>query len=64
MPFMWECFQTWVNVEIHGGVRLYGSGRGLVWISVAMPEPGPGFVIVLGGTLSLALLVSSFDVSN
>lgn len=54
----------WVNVEIYGGVRLYGSGRGLVWISVAMPGPGPGFVIVLDGTLSLVLLVSSFNVSN
>lgn len=51
----------WVNVEICGGVRLCRSGRGLVWLSVAMSEPGPSFVVVLGDTLSLVLLVSSFS---
>lgn len=51
----------WVNYEIYGGVRLFRSGRGLVWVPVAMSEPGPSFVIVLDGMLSLVLFVSSFS---
>lgn len=51
----------WVNEEIYGGVRLFISGRALDWVSVAMSEPGPSFVIVLDGTLSLVFLVSSFS---
>lgn len=54
-------FQMWVNAEIYGGVRLYSSGRGLVWLSVAMSGPGPSLVIVLDGTLPLVLLISSFS---
>lgn len=49
----------WLNDEIYGETSR--SGRGLVWVSVAMSEPGPSFVIVLDGTLSLVLLVSSFS---
>lgn len=47
----------WVN---DGGVRFFRSGRGHVWVSLAMSEPGPSFVIVLDCTLSLILLVSLF----
>lgn len=32
-------FQMWVNDEVYGGVRFLRSGRGLVWVSVAMSEP-------------------------
>lgn len=51
----------WVSHEIYGGVRLFRSGRGCVWVSVAMSETGPSFVSVLDGTLSSVLLVSSFS---
>lgn len=51
----------WVNNEIYGGMRLSGSGRGHVWVSVAMTEPGPSFLIVLVGTLSSVSLVFSFS---
>lgn len=53
--------QMWVNDEIYGDGRLFRSGGGCVWVSVAMSEPGPSFVSVLDGTLSSVSLVSSFS---